>query len=80
MLKRYSIDQIIILVSAILFLAGGVFMLINVFAGQGWAFGVGLGLVVVASALVVISEVQRRKNEPKEQEPTEDLQKDKNNV
>ena len=50
---KYSKDQILTVASALVFLIGAVFMLVNVFGGYAWSFIVGLSLAVVASALAV---------------------------
>ena len=52
---KYTRDQWLTLVAAAVFLAGGVFMLINVFGGHTWSFIVGITLAVVASCIMGIA-------------------------
>ncbi|MCL2570108.1 MAG: hypothetical protein FWE16_02785 [Firmicutes bacterium] len=49
-----NIQNIVILASAIAFLIGGIFMLVNVFGGVEWAFIVGLAIVLATSIVVTI--------------------------
>jgi len=53
MIKNYSKEQILTMASAIVFLVGAIFMLVNVFGGHTWSFIVGLSFAVVASLLAV---------------------------
>lgn len=55
MLKKYSKDQLLTLASAVIFLVGAVFMLVNVFGGHDWSFIVGLVMAVLASGLAVLA-------------------------
>jgi len=52
-MTKYTRDQIITVASAITFLVGAVFMLVNVFGGQEWSFIVGLSMAVIASGLAI---------------------------
>ncbi|MCL2587196.1 MAG: hypothetical protein FWE31_03055 [Firmicutes bacterium] len=58
---KYSKEQIITISSALVFLVGAIFMLINVFGGHTWSFAVGLGLAVCASLLAVWAYYINRK-------------------
>ena len=61
-MTKYTKDQIITVSSAIVFLVGAVFMLVNVFGGHTWSFIVGLSLAVVASLLAGWAYFLNRKN------------------
>ena len=49
---KYSLDQWLTILAALIFLVGGAFMLVNVFGGETWAFIVGISLAVVASLVM----------------------------
>jgi len=71
-----TIDQILIITAAVIFLLGGVIMLVNVFAGQQWAFWVGIGMVVTASVLVVIGTMQLKKREENAQQSSPSIEEE----
>lgn len=58
---KYTVDQQIVISAAATFLIGGVFMLINAFAGLEWAFWLGLGLSVAATSLFVTAWFMHKK-------------------
>ena len=60
-MAKYSRDQWLVVAAAVVFLIGGVFMLINVFGGEEWAMWVGLGLAFLACALMVWGGLDARK-------------------
>lgn len=68
---RYTLDQWLTIVAALIFLAGGVFMLVNVFGGYTWAFIVGIVLAVVASCIMVFSMLWGRKKSATSTHPTQ---------
>jgi hypothetical protein len=51
---KYSKQQIYLITSAVLYLVGAVFMLVNAFAGAVWAFWVGLVFAVVATVFYIL--------------------------
>jgi len=58
---RYTRDQWLTIAAAVAFLIGGVFMLVNVFGGQEWAFFVGLGIAVAATILMILGWLDNRR-------------------
>ena len=58
---KISLVQILTVGAALVFLVGGIFMLINVFAGYRWGFWVGLGLALVACALAGIAYFENKR-------------------
>jgi membrane protein YdbS with pleckstrin-like domain len=54
----YKSERIFTIVAAALFLVGAVFMLINIFAAQEWAFGVGLVLAITSAVLYILIQIQ----------------------
>ena len=58
---KVSVVQILTLASAIVFLVGGIFMLLNVFGGHMWGFWLGLGLALVACALAGVAYMENKR-------------------
>jgi len=58
---KYSKQQIYQLSAAALFLIGAVFMLVNTFTEETWAFWVGLGFAIVAAGAYILLIVENRK-------------------
>jgi len=54
----YKREQYFMVVAAVLFLIGAVFMLINVFGVQEWALWVGLGFGVASVLLFALIQIQ----------------------
>jgi len=62
MKMKYSLQQIYNVISAVLFLIGAIFMLVNTFTpDQGWSLWVGLGLAIVATVMYVLLLLENRK-------------------
>ena len=58
---KYSIKEILQISAATLFLCGAIFMLVNTFADQIWAFWVGLGFALMALGVYVALVIKERK-------------------
>jgi len=58
---KYSLSQIYQIVASVLFLIGAVFMLVNTFADQQWAFWTGLAFALVALGLYVALIFENRR-------------------
>ena len=74
MFRKYTFDQWIVIISAVLFLVGAVLMIVNVFGAQAWALWIGFGFAIVASGLVIwawIMHNNKMKNKPLN--PTQDV-------
>ncbi|MCL2847119.1 MAG: hypothetical protein FWE38_05575 [Firmicutes bacterium] len=67
---KFTLVQILTVASAIVFLAGGIFMLINVFGGYRWGFWLGLGLAVAACALAGVAYMENKRANPQPEAPT----------
>jgi len=62
MKMKYSLQQIYNVISAVLFLIGAIFMLVNTFTpDQGWSLWVGLGFAIVATVMYVLLLLENRK-------------------
>ena len=62
MTLKYSKQQIFTVASAVLFLIGAAFMLVNTFAeNAAWSFWVGLGFAIAATGLYVLLIFENRK-------------------
>jgi drug/metabolite transporter (DMT)-like permease len=61
MKTKLTLQQILTITSAILFLIGAIFMLVQTFADQSWAFWVGLGFAVAATACYIYLIFENRK-------------------
>ena len=59
---KYSLQQIEQLAAAVLFLIGAIFMLVDTFADQSWAFWTGLGFAVAATILYIFIIIENQKN------------------
>jgi len=59
---KYSMSQIYLLGAAVLFLAGAIFMLVNTFADESWAFWTGLAFAIVAAAIWGMHFYEARKD------------------
>ena len=59
---RYSKQQIYQISAAVLFLIGAIFLLITTFSEYTWAFWVGLGITLIASAFYILVWIENRKN------------------
>lgn len=58
---KFSIAQILQVITAALFLIGAIFMLINTFADKLWAFWTGLAFAVVAATAYVLLILENRR-------------------
>ena len=58
---KYSKQQIYHIAAAIMFLIGAIFMLINTFADQLWAFGVGAGFAGLAAVFYIFLWIENRR-------------------
>lgn len=58
---KYSKQQIYTIAAAALFLVGAIFMLVNTFADESWAFWVGLSFAIIAAAVYVMLVIENRK-------------------
>lgn len=76
MLSKYSRDQWLIIVASIVFIIGGILMLVNTFGGHEWAFYVSLGIMVLASAIVVLAWIDNKKRVAKNLENTKGPKKE----
>jgi protein-S-isoprenylcysteine O-methyltransferase Ste14 len=61
MKMKFSVAQILQVVTAALFLVGAIFMLVNTFADELWAFWTGLAFAVVAAAGYILLMIENRK-------------------
>lgn len=68
--SRYSREQVMLLICATAFLVGGLFMLVNVFAGYEWAFYTGLGIMFAVTAVMVWQYYGNKKTVKKNLEET----------
>ena len=61
-MKKFSIGQIYQITAAVLFLIGAIFMLVNTFADEPWAFWLGLGFALIAAVFYILLGIDTRKN------------------
>lgn len=54
----YKREQTFIIVAASLALVGAVFMLVNIFGAQEWAFWVGLGFAIASAIIFILIQIQ----------------------
>ena len=54
----YKREQYFMIIAAVLFLAGAVFLLINIFGNQTWALWVGLGFAIASTLLYIGIQIQ----------------------
>lgn len=62
---RVNRTELLNIIAAVIFITGAVFMLVNVFGVDIWAFWTGFGLALVATTILITSYFDNRYNKDK---------------